>query len=277
MKRWRIGIWVQGWAIWLALACCLGTLTGCGQQTFLSKEVYAEAWQSLPLANLENDHHPIVDPIIPTTKAPATVSYPERTPFEMSLQLAVAIALENGSPGFAPIPNNFQGQARYDLPGFSGGGSQNGNSDTIRVLALNPALAGATLEASTARFDAVWVTSMSWTATDGLAGIGAFPGYTGSIPGQSSQFQTSVIKPFATGAVANVSFLMDYRNQNLNLAQPPAGITPLINPLYAARVSFGVEQPLWRRLGRGNQRFADPAAIDHQQLDLQLLRRDRLQ
>jgi outer membrane protein TolC len=248
MKRWLTNIRVQAWAGWLALVFAVGTLSGCGQPTFMSKEVFEAAHESLPWKKLEYDNSPVVAPLTDLTKAPATVSYPERKPYEMSLQLALAIALENGSPGFAPIPNNFQGQARYDLAGFNGG-TMNGQSDRVRVLALNPALAGAAMEASLARFDAVWVTSMNWTNTDGLAGVGNFPGYLGSVPGQSAQFQSSIVKPFATGAVANVSWLVDYRNQNLNLSQPPAGIAPLINPLYGTRVSFGLEQPLWRDWG----------------------------
>src|SRR3712207_8828593 len=39
-------------------------------------------------------------------------------------------------------------------------------TDSVRVLALQPAIAGANVEASLARFDPLWFNNLSWQTTD---------------------------------------------------------------------------------------------------------------
>ena len=155
------------------------------------------------------------------------------------------------------------------------GGSLNAQSERIRVLALNPALANAALEQSAARFDAVFQVGMNWTGEDGQPGIPNLLGNSPSSslfeqPGQNARFGASIIKPLATGGVANISYFTDYRNlgnnsflngQGANLA---SSFGPF-NPQYTTRLSSAIEQPLFGRRRRGDQPtfwLASPASPD---------------
>ena len=276
MRRWCIQAWItstgvdenlvfMGWGMkrWLAitakqwiaggLATLLGLslLSGC-QPTFLTKEQYESASSNmLPPVHVD-EKCPPGGPITPGIKSPATVVNPERPARYMTLQEAIALALENGkTSGSGAYQQGAGGLADRSLPRFGGAGSLNGQNDHIRVIALNPALANASLEASLARFDAVWVTGMNWTNTDSLAGVQNPLGSinTGFQPGQGAQFDSSIVKAFADGSVANMTFLMNYRDLNSNaFAGNPAAAGPL-NPQYTPRVSFGYELPLWRDAG----------------------------
>src|SRR5262249_7242813 len=130
---------------------------------------------------------------------------------------------------------------------YNGPGSLSNQTDAIRVLALNPAITNAALEASIAKGDAIWITGLSWTNTDATAGVPNLPGYLGSVPGQTANFQSSIVKPLPSGGIASISFLTDYRMVN-NASNNPLAFAPM-NPEYSMRLSFGVEQPLWRDFG----------------------------
>lgn len=226
----------------LAVLLLIGALSGC-QPTFMTKEMYQEAHAPLS-RDLENNSCPITEPLSSMTPAPATVNRPDRPPRYLTLQEAIAISLENGHAsgraggGLGFVDNN--------LASFAGG-SLNAQTERIRVLALNPAIASAAMEASIARYDPVWISSISWTGTDSISGVPNLPGYLGTVPGQTATFQSSVVKAFPTGGVAQLSFLTDYRLLN-NQANNPFAFGPL-NPQYSARISVGFEQPLWRDWG----------------------------
>src|SRR5204863_6198674 len=129
--------------------------------------------------------------------------------------------------------NSLTGAVNDFLPTFSTGAAFNSQTDRVKALALNPAIAGANLEASLSRFDAQWVSAMNWSATDNIQqGLASFTnGNTGSL-------SSSIVKGTSYGGVATASFINNYRQLN--------GVVPnAISPLYESRLEFGYEQPLW--------------------------------
>ncbi|MBI1830739.1 MAG: TolC family protein [Planctomycetes bacterium] len=210
----------------------------------MTKEMYQDAQMSLP-KNLENDPTPITTPIGPMTPMPATVTQADRPARYLSLQEAIAIALENGHVSGRSGAGT--GRADDNMVSGQSPSSFNSQSERIRVLALNPAISSAAMEAAFARFDPVWSTNVNWTNTDGIPGVINFPGYLGTVSGQTWGMQSSLIKALATGGVAELSFLTDYRLLS-NAQNNPFAFGPL-NPQWAARVSLGIEQPLWKDWG----------------------------
>lgn len=226
--RWLVGS--------LATTLFLCVVAGC-QPVFLSKEVYECAYKDnlLPPA-FDNCNGPVKGTLVQAPKMPATVDFPERRQRHMTLQEAIAHALENGLPS----TRSAEGRADTNLANFAGPGSLNNQTDRIRVIALNPAISSAAMEASMARFDAVWVTGMNWTNTDNLQqGLSSFNN------GHGANFNSSIVKAFADGSVANFSLIANYTNLNT----PPTGLFDVLNPQYTIRPSFGYEAPLWRDSG----------------------------
>lgn len=222
-----------------ALFLTLGLLSGC-HTTFVAKEVYEQAHATLP-AKLEQDHCPITGPLSEMTPAPATVNNPERTPRYLTLDMAFAEALVNGSVSSVGLRGGgLGGRGSDDLVSFSGPASLNSQTERLRVLMLQPAITQAAMEASMARFDSVFFSGMTWQNTDELnLGLGSFQN------GQSSNFQMGVLKPLATGGVVSTAFLTSYTNLNT----PPAGTFATLNPQYQSRIVFGFEQPLLKDWG----------------------------
>ncbi len=224
----------------LSVLVCVGLAAGCGQQCFLSKEVFCQSQANLLPASMETDPTAVAHPLTSPENAPPDVNYPDRPPRPMSLEEAIAIALESGTA--SSRTGIGQGVVDDTLLTFTPGTTSLNNQgvDRIRVLALNPALQSAAMEASLARFDAIWSTSMNWTTTDNLVqGLQSFNN------GQSAAFQSTVAKQFATGGVANVSFLTNYTD----LTSPPTGTFKVLNPQYTTQLQLGFEQPLWRYFG----------------------------
>jgi outer membrane protein TolC len=228
---------------WLARTCgvliLLALAAGCGQQCFLSKEVFCQAHTNLLPESAETDAAILHKPLTTPEGAPPDVNYPDRPPRPMSLEEAIAISLENGLASNRTGPGS--GLVDDTLATFTAGSqSLNQLSDRVRVLALNPALSAAAMEASSARFDAIWNTSMNWTTTDNLQqGLQSFNN------GSSAAFQSSVVKAFASGGTANVSFLTNYTD----LTNPPTSTFKVLNPQYTTQLQLGFEQPLWRYFG----------------------------
>jgi outer membrane protein TolC len=179
----------------------------------------------------------VIEPLIPPVVNPATVADPERPQWYLSLQEALAIALENGKIGAQSI--NAPGQVSDDLVVFAGRGVT--EPDSVRVLALDPAQVGATIEEALAKFDAVWSSGMSWNTTDQpTQGLSSFQN------GAGAAFTTTLAKPLASGGVAGISFGTNY----LSLASPPPpGFFSVVNPSYSTSLQVGVEQPLLRGFG----------------------------
>ena len=184
---------------------------------------------------------------VPIGPSPATVKHLDREPRYLSLTEAIALALENGNVGTAAVSN--PGLATEDLTSFAGAITNIGNagvggiasSNNIRVLALQPAIAGTGIDAALGRFDAIWFNSLNYTGTDEpVQGLSSFNN------GQFAVFQSGVAKPLATGGSTGITFTTNYQN----LRSPPANF-PILNPAYTTRLQFGFEQPLLRGGGLG--------------------------
>lgn len=223
MMRWKhVGV---------GLALILAGALGCKQQCFLTECDYEHYCNIGLTKRLECDPTVSIQPATLTVPTPATVLDPERKPRYLSLAEAIALALEQGRVGDQdPTGITLTSLINIGIPA---------SSDTIRVLALDPAISANDIEASLSKFDAQWTTAMSWTTTDEpLNGLNQFN------TGNSAQFQTSLLKPLPTGGVAGITFSTQYQQ----LAHPPTGFT-LLNPDYTPRLQFQFEQPILQGYG----------------------------
>jgi outer membrane protein TolC len=233
--------WRSGWAWRVAGLFLLGQsvfpATGCKQQVFVT-ERDLEHYRAIGLPQgLETDPQPAVIPTqVANAPAPATVLDSEREPRYITLAEAIAIALEHGNVG-VPAPNN-PGQQNDSLVNFLGSGAGL-DDDAIRVLALDPAITGANIEAALSKFDTRWVTSMNWQKVDNaVANI-----LQNFQNGDQATFSTALLKPLPTGGVAGITW-----NTNYNLLSN-AGNFQVINPAYRPSIQLLFEQPLLQGAG----------------------------
>jgi outer membrane protein TolC len=149
------------------------------------------------------------------------------------------MALEQGTVGSSPLNPGIP----QDLFAQFSGRSVNG-SDAIRVFSLDPAIVGADIEASLAKFDAQWNTSMTWNTTDRpvSSAIDQFQSAGGlqAIKQEQANFTTSLLKPLPTGGVAGITFNVPYTFTNLQAR---------VNPAYTPSLQFQFEQPLLQGFG----------------------------
>jgi outer membrane protein TolC len=232
MKRWKMRL------LGVGLAAC--GLVGCKEQLFEregDRDYYrAQALKHGAPFNLDTNIGVTVEPGHFDMPKPPTVYEPERPQRFLSLQEAIATALEQGTTGFLSIgiANNGVGQANENVQS-----GRNGTfSDSIRVLALDPAIAGADIDASLSKFDARWIASQTWNKTDD-APINQLTNFQN---GDSANLTTGIVKALPTGGVAGITFSMDYL-----LAQNNNGF--FINPSYRPRLRFQFEQPLMQNYG----------------------------
>lgn len=229
--------WVSK-ALFLTLLLLWGT--GCTRTLFLSKEDLDNVVTGNIPADLESDTTMTVRPgITGTVATPPTVDHAERPPRHLTLQEAIALALENGTVsdggGSTGIVND-----QFAVSTGTGGGNLAAQSDKIRVLSYNPAIQAAFMEQSLSRFDAIWSSGMNYSTVDELQqGLQSFSN------GSNASFQSTIVKGLGYGGVSNITFQTDYRN----LANAPAGQFGVLNPQYTTRLIFGYEQPLWRDFG----------------------------
>jgi outer membrane protein TolC len=248
-----------------ALALCVAILSGCERQVFLNQKDFDSATNQFT-AMIEKDPGFASQPVVHRVEAPPSVDLPDREPRYLSLSEAIAIALENGTPSsglIGPDGDNI-GQSDQGLVALNRGnlGQFVNQTDRLKVLALNPALAYNSIEAQESRFDPKWITTANWTVTDQLTnGLNNFNN------GESAAFNSSIVKTLASGGVANITFNTNYTN----LSNPPTvGTFRVINPLYNVPVNFGIEQPLLRDFGvRINQLLNQAAPIQGVTMPLQ--------
>jgi outer membrane protein TolC len=237
----------RGAAAIFGLLLTIALAGGCKQQCFLSEEVFNQTRHLMP-AHLEKDPTVGVLPLTEPTPAPADVNSPDRPKRFLSLPEAIAIALENGTTGGRAGVG--QGLAD-DNPIQLQGGALVAQIDNIRVLALQPAIQGANVEAALSRFDANWVSAMSWTTTDNLQ-----QGLASLQNGQQARLENCLAKFLPTGGAVEVASITSYQF----LDNPPGG--DFVNPLYSTQLRFGFEQPLWRDFGVDiNQLFTRPPTV----------------
>jgi outer membrane protein TolC len=232
MKRWKLGL--------VGLSLAAAAAVGCKQRLYITeKDIDHYKELAVPFGappNLENDP---TAAILPNKYAgipePPTVDTPDRKIREISLQECIAIALEQGNTGSQSAL--FPGIANDNISASPRGGTF---SDSIRVLALDPAIAGADIEASLSKFDARFLTSMTWNKQDqGI--INRF-----SSNADTAEFATGFYKPLPTGGLAGITFQTDY--QKLNLVPNQANIFTL-STSYRPRLMFQFEQPLLQNYG----------------------------
>lgn len=235
---------------WLALTIALALAPGCTRHVFMTEKVYEDATHRLSY-ELENNPTAGVAPVSAPVAAPPIVDFPERPPRFMTLPEAIAICLENGN-----VSGNLgQGLSDDSLVGL-GRGPLNAQSQRVRVLALAPAVAETNIEASLARFDAKWITTVGWTTTDNLVnGLADFQN------GTSATVNSTVVKAFSGGGVMNVSLGAlnpgPFSGSYTNLRNPPNGV---INNVYNMPVTVGFEQPLWQNFGVGINQLLNQVA-----------------
>ena len=199
--------------------------------------------QSLELSTLEKTPGPITEPVtnVADMPAPATVANPEGEKRYLGLAECIALALEHGTVGVASAQN--PGQANDGLVAFSGRGTT--GTDSVRVLALDPARAAVDVEAALSRFDARWLSGVNWTTTDtpiatSLEAAQSSGSGVDAIQTQAASVRTGIIKPLPTGGVAGITFRTDYEFSN---------VPGPVNPAYRPRLNFQFEQPLLQGFG----------------------------
>jgi outer membrane protein TolC len=229
-------------ALAIGLTAALAVLIGCQNQFFLTAQDLQNAKGIClpPIADGERGG-PIAPPggLVPP---PMTVDDTQRQVRYMSLREAISIALENGTIGGqgAAIP----GIATDGLGGFGGGAVA--SPDSIRVLALDPAITETNIEVSLSKFDVVWNNSVTWNHTETPTGTapalvgGGVPAVFGSTTANNVSLSTGLVKPLPTGGVAGITFTTTYTQTNPRSA---------INPAYQPDLQFVFEQPLLQGFG----------------------------
>jgi outer membrane protein TolC len=225
------------------LTLLLTILVGCKGRVFLTEDQLNIYKGPVP-ANLQENPNVGATPTVPLTNAPPTLYNLDRQIRYLSLAEAVSIALEQGTVGQPSLL--FPGIGLDNLIAAPQGSPPSG-SDSIRVLAMDPATTAVNIDASLAKFDAVVGTTMMWTATDqpivspiqNLQAGGITSGLN-AIVQQQAQFQSGIYKPLPTGGVAGITFTVPYTFTNL-----PART----NPFYQPSLQFTFEQPLLQGFG----------------------------
>lgn len=223
----------------LAGLLALGPAAGCKQQLFMEPQDYRDALMSSLPRGLENNPHDTIMPSrVDRVGKVATVLDPDLPPRLITLKECIAIALEQGNIGSSSQPG-FKNDA---LPGFNGGQFFT-NSDSIRVFAIDPAIAATQLERSLSKFDARWTTAMQWQKLDQ-------PTPAQFLAFQNSQdaanLSTTLAKPLPTGGVAGITFSTNYSKFDSRAA---AQLGQFVNPNYIPQLQFTFEQPLLRLFG----------------------------
>jgi outer membrane protein TolC len=218
------------------LALTLAVTAGCKQTVFVSESDFNNVTDQI-VHNLENNPDITCKPITDLVAAPPTVDAPEQPIRYMALAEAISIGLEQGTIGSG-------GLAGQPLAAQGAIGPLTANSaDGIRVLEYNPAQAGANIEASLSKFDAVWNSSMTWNTTDRPVGtsLDTFQASgVGAINQEQAVAKTALVKPLPTGGVAGITFETDYTLTNL---------PSRVNPAYTPSIQFALEQPLLQGFG----------------------------
>ena len=165
----------------------------------------------------------------------------------LSLAEAIALALENGHIGQASARN--PGNIIDDLSVFSG---EVGSTDSVRVLALQPAIAGASIDAALSRFDPHTFMNLTLRGTDEPStdlsanfNNSFNSSLNSSVNGQDATLNFGIAKPLSSGGVFGVSWITNYALLG-NSSQDFSGT---VNPYYLTRVQIGFEQPLLRDFG----------------------------
>jgi len=150
--KWFNGEKTMGWkSSFGGLALLLMILVGCKGRVFLTED-QSNIYKGPVPSNLQEDPNVGAEPTSKMDGAPPTLSNLERQIRYLSLSEAVAISLEQGTVGQPSLL--FPGIGLDNLIAAPQGSPPQG-SDSIRVLAMDPATTAANIDASLAKFDAV--------------------------------------------------------------------------------------------------------------------------
>ena len=238
--------------VFVGLTLTLTAVDGCKQPLYMSEDDYDHYVKDLHLPpDLRSKTQGILGPSTDAfTPAPPTIDDPDREIRYLTLAEAVAMGLEHGTVGNPdlfglPTANalNASQRTNFNLVSFSGGSVF--GDDAIRVLAIDPAIIGANIEASLAKFDVQLVSSLNYTTTDqpvatALQNFQASNNGVNSIATREPLFSTSLLKPLPTGGVAGITFSTDYQDTNQ---------AARVNPSYRPTLQFQFEQPLLQGFG----------------------------
>lgn len=223
----------------------VGGAVGCKQRLFLTEADYQGVYKVPMPREFENDVTAGTAPLkAGTSPTPATVIDPARPMRYMSLQEALAYALENGSTGSAVGLGRGAGAnlvVNDQLVSFTGQSAA--GDDSIRAFALDPAVTGANIERALSKFDARFVTSLNWSYRDDAV-ANTFQNLQN---GDTANVTSSLFKPLPTGGLAGLTFSTDYSK----LSSPPTQNFAVINPSYRPRLAATFEQPLLQGFGIG--------------------------
>ena len=223
---------------WTALV--LATLNGCERQMFVDKGDYEAALATGPVAKLSmQPHGPILPPVVGGTD-PATVVDPSRPARYVTLKEVIAVTLEQGNVGSAGV--NQPGGASDQLGGFTGRGTT--GTDNLAAFAMDPAVAGAEVERSLSKFDARWVSSMTWQKVDQPFPV-QFQSFLQNA--DTAVLTTTLAKPLPTGGTAGITFSTNYNN--LTNPPPQGSAFAALPTSYTPQVRFTFEQPLLQAFG----------------------------
>jgi outer membrane protein TolC len=236
----------MGWKrLWAAMTLLLPMAVGCKQRCFITEADF-ERVKTTELNNLELDPQLSEKPVTELVGPPPTLENLDRKVRFISLAECIALSLEQGTVGQPSLL--FPGTALDNLVQFTGRGIA--GSDAIRVLALDPARAGAEIEGALSKFDANFISSLQYTTTDVPIGTtqqtlqaGLAAGSSSTITANQTQAATGSMglqKLLPTGGVAGITFNLPYTYTNL-----PARI----NPAYQPQLQFQFEQPLLQGFG----------------------------
>lgn len=222
----------------------LAALGGCKQQLFLEPADYQDAVEAGPKARLKLLEEGPADPIVPMSIVapganPATVLDPARPPRFVTLKELIAVALEQGNIGGQAINN--AGFTSDQLPNFQGRGSS--GTDAIVAFAYDPAIAGAEVERALSKFDARWISSLTWNKNDAPT-LSLQQSFSN---GDTATLQSSLVKPLPTGGVSAITFSTTY--QNLSNPPPASSGFVTLTTSYTPRIQFSFEQPLLQGFG----------------------------
>ena len=211
-------------------------VTGCKHQLFLEPADWKEATRpNIPLTLESQPHEAILPPQVVPGSKPATVNDSKRETRALSLKEAMAIAIEQGNIG-----SGLNGTDNQALPTF--GGRSSTGTDTIKAFVLDPAIAQAEVERSLSKFDARWISSMTWAKQD-QATLSLQQSFSN---GDSASLTTTLAKPLPTGGIAGITTSINY----LNLASAPTNSQFIaLSTSYTPRVQFIFEQPLLQGFG----------------------------
>ncbi len=231
----------------LVLIVGLATLSctaGCRQHVFMTQKDF-QHYRHMALepigTELAHQPSPYEVPVVPVSSVNALAAKKRY----VALAECIAMALENGRTG-----ENFDRTTGFLGSDLQGAGQL---SDSIRVFAFEPALAGAEVEESLAKFDARWETTMSWSKVDRPVGsaLDSFQaGFAGAnaIQQDTAAFRSDLLKPLPSGGLAGITFRTDYEFSNLS---------PRVNPAYRPTFELSFEQPLLQGFGVGINQIRD--------------------